>query len=71
MIDIINQLLQIPTNDSYDETEDIILPNSWWGEIIYIFLCIKEIIKQLEDRRKNFSNLVRQIKIHRRWMKIK
>lgn len=71
MIDIINQLLQIPTNDSYDETDDIILPNSWWGEIIYIFFCIKDIIKEQKDRQRKFSHLVRQIKIHRRWMKIK
>ena len=71
MIDIINQLLQIPTNDSYNETEDIILPNSWCGEIIYIFFCIKDIINQRDHRQEKFSNLVRQIKIHRRWMKIK
>ena len=60
-------------NNNFDknETEDIILPNSWWGEIIYIFFCIKDIIKQQEDRRRKFSNLIRQIKIHQRWMKIK
>ena len=58
-------------NINIDETEDIILPNSWWGEIIYVFFCIKDIIKQPKDRRRKFSNLIRQIKIHRRWMKIK
>lgn len=58
-------------NINIDGTEDIILPNSWWGEIIYIFFCIKDIINQRDHRQEKFSNLVRQIKIHRRWMKIK
>ena len=71
MIDISNQLLQISINDSYNEADDIILPDTYWGELLYILFCIKNIIKQQEHRKEKVLILIRQIKIHYKWMKIK
>ncbi len=71
MIDIFNQLLKIQINNGNIETEDIILPDTYFGEFIYIFLCLKDIITEPKYRKQKFSNLIRQIRIHQKWMKIK
>lgn len=65
-----NKLLQPSIND-FDENEDIILPNSYFGELIYIAFCVLDIIKNKNNRTEKFNNLKRQITLHRKWMKLK
>ncbi len=67
-IDNNEQILQI------DFEEDIILPDTYWGEFFYIYCCLKEILRNLHKKQKRkilMRNLIRQIKIHRRWMHVR
>ena len=69
MFDKKKQRLQNP-ND-FDENDDVILPDTYWGEIVYIYYILKDIIKNPDDRKRKFDNLLRQIRIHIRWMKVR
>ena len=57
--------------DDFDENDDVILPDTYWGEIVYIFFILKDIIKNPDDRKIKLENLLRQIRIHKRWMRVK
>lgn len=55
-----------------DETsDDIILPDTYWGELQYIIACLKDILHNKSERKILFIRLIRQIKIHHKWMKVK
>ena len=60
----------ISVND-FDENDDVILPDTYWGELVYIFYILKDIIKNPNDRNLKLKTLFRQIKIHKRWMQVK
>lgn len=57
--------------DDFDENDDVILPDTYWGEIVYIFYILKDIIKNPDGRKRKFDNLLKQIRIHKRWMRVK
>ncbi len=65
MIDNNEQILQI------DFEDDIILPDTYWGELLYIIACLKDILHNKSKRKILLRNLFRQIRIHRRWMQVK
>lgn len=58
-------------NIEIDETDDIILPNSILGEIIYIKYILLDIIKNPKDLLTKIQNLKRQIYFFQKWMKNK
>ena len=70
MQDNIDQKLQHSLDD-FDEEDDIILPDTYWGEFVYIFFILKDIFMNSNDRKIKLKNLIRQINIHKRWMKVK
>lgn len=57
--------------DDFDEKDDVILPDTYWGELVYIFYILKDIIRNPNDRKLKFQKLLRQIRIQRRWLKVK
>lgn len=56
--------------ETFDPDEDIILPNSIWGEIVYIYFIIKEMIRHPETREIEWIRLKRQIRFFKRWMQV-
>lgn len=55
----------------FDEDEDIILPDTLWGEIIYIKFILIDTFKNPKKLKTNYTRLIRQIRFFNRWMKIK
>ena len=68
--EISQEELQKAYAENFDEEEDIILPDTYWGELIYIFYILKDIQKG-PNRKTKFNHLIRQIYFHKRWMKVK
>lgn len=56
---------------NFDEDEDIILPNSIWGELVYVGFIIYYGIRQKKDMSCELRKLKRQIWFFFRWMKNK
>ena len=67
----ISQKLQNKYCQEFDEKEDIILPDTYWREIVYIVYILADIIKTRTNIRQKLFELKRQIKIHHKWMKVK
>lgn len=44
--------------------DDIYLPNTIWGEIKFIFFMLKYLLTHPNERKKELSNLHRQIAIY-------
>ena len=65
------QYLTMNTIYEFDEKEVIILPDTYWGEIVYIVYILADIIKTRTNIRQKLFELKRQIKIHHKWMKVK
>ncbi len=57
--------------DNFDEENDIILPNSIFGEIIYIFYILKDICNSKENKEHKLTKLKQQIRFFFRWMRVK
>mgnify|MGYP007070188192 CR=1 FL=1 len=70
MFDNNKQKLQDANIECFDENDDVILPDTYWGEFLYIIFIALDIIKG-PDRKTKFKHLQRQICIHKRWMKVK
>ena len=51
----------------YDSEDDIILPDTILGELYYIYCNLEDIILNRCDRKKEWFNLKRQIKIYIKW----
>lgn len=68
MSDNIDQKLQY-TLDDFDEDDDVILPDTYWGELVYIFYILRYMYKA-KDKKLEFSKLLRQIRLHKRWMQV-
>ena len=54
-----------------DEDDDIILPDTIWGELVYIYYILKDIRKSKENRQDKLAKLKRQIKFFICWLKVK
>ncbi len=50
----------------FDEDEDIILPNSIWGEFVYIIFVLFDIMRFSQGRGEKFVKLKRQISFFKR-----
>ncbi|MBO6087078.1 hypothetical protein J6P92_01875 [bacterium] len=57
--------------DDFDENDDVILPDTYWSELVYIFYILRDIIENPDDRKLKFQKLLSQIKIHKHWMQVK
>ena len=66
-----SQKLQNNYCQEFDEKEDIILHDTYWGEIVYIVYILADIIKTRTNIRQKLFELKRQIKIHHKLMKVK
>lgn len=55
----------------FDEEDDIILPETFWGEIVYIKFVIVDMIKHQKNLKEKFIRLKRQIYFFLRQMKYK
>lgn len=53
----------------FDEDEDVILPNSIFGEIVYIFYILRYMYKNKDKRAKQWFLLKRQIRMFKLWRK--
>ena len=53
----------------FDEDEDIILPNSILGEIIYILFILDYMLRNKDKREKQWILLKRQIGVFKLWRK--
>ena len=71
MTDNSNQSLNISIIEDFDEKEDIILPDTVWGEIIYIKFILVDIIKNPQDIKRKIFELKRQILFFIKMMQIK
>ena len=71
MLDKNEQKLQKAIAENFDEEDDVILPDTHFGEIVYIYYILKDIIINKTDRKKKFQNLIRQIRIYKRWVQVK
>lgn len=57
---------------TFDEDDDIILPNSWFGEFYYMFVVIMDIFRSPKNEQpKKWMLLRRQIGFFRLWLKNK
>ena len=57
---------------TFDEDDDIILPNSWFGEFYYMFVIIMDIFRSPKNEQpKKWMLLRRQIGFFRLWLKNK
>ena len=61
MTDNSNQSLNISIIEDFDEKEDIIIPDTVWGEIIYIKYILTDIIKNPQNIKRKIFELKRQI----------
>lgn len=57
--------------ENFDEDEDIILPDTIWGEFKLILFITSRMIKFPEERSKLYIELKRQIYFYTLWMKNK
>ncbi|MBR1619706.1 hypothetical protein IJ674_10800 [bacterium] len=55
----------------YDSEDDIILPDTILGELYYIYCNLEDIILNRCDRKKEWFNLKRQIRIYIKWRRNK
>lgn len=55
----------------FDEEDDIILPGTFWGEIVYIKFVIVDMIKHQKNLKEKLIRLKRQIYFFLRQMKYK
>lgn len=55
----------------FDEEDDIILPNTLFGEMKLVFFVISRMIKFPKEREKLSIELKRQVYFYARWMKNK
>lgn len=55
----------------FDEEDDIILPETFWGEIVYIKFVIIDMIKHQKNLKEKLIRLKRQIYFFLRQMKYK
>lgn len=53
----------------FDEDEDVILPNSIYGEIVYIFYILWDMYQNRKTAPKQWFLLKRQIRMFRLWRK--
>lgn len=53
-----------------DEEDDIIIPVTYFGEIIYILFILTDILFNKNDRKKKFNRLKCQIRIFMRWKEV-
>ncbi len=55
----------------FDEEDDIVLPDTFWGELVYIKFILIDIFKTPQNRKLKFKHLQRQIGFFWLWMKNK
>lgn len=55
--------------ENFDEDDDIILPDTFWGEIIYITYILIDIVKSPYNRKTKLKKLKTQFKFFLRWQK--
>lgn len=53
----------------FDEEEDIILPDTVLGEVVYVMFFVVDILKDSRCRCEKFVKLKRQISFFCRWVK--
>lgn len=53
------------------EEDDIILPNNFWYELVYIYCMIEDIIVNRTNTKQKWKSLKRQIRIWLRWIRVK
>ncbi len=56
---------------NFDEDDDIILPNSIFGEIYYIWCITSDMLKTRKNLDKKWMLLKRQIYFFIKWLKVK
>lgn len=57
--------------ENFDEDDDIILPDTLWGEIKLIAFILCRMLKYPDERKKLYIELRRQIAFYFLWMKNK
>ena len=55
--------------ENFDEDEDIILPDSIFGEIVYIFYILRDIFKNRKTASRQWFLLKRQVRMFKLWRK--
>jgi len=63
--------MEYDTADDFDENEDIILPDTIWGEVVYICYILSDMLKCPENFGSALTMLLRQIRFFVRWKKFK
>lgn len=63
--------MEYDTANNFDENEDIILPDTVWGEVVYIYCILSDMLKRPEKSGSNLTALLRQIRFFIRWKKFK
>lgn len=53
----------------YNPEDDVILPDTIWGELYYIYCNLEDIILNRCNRKQEWFKLKRQIKIYIQWRK--
>lgn len=58
-------------DENFDEEEDIIIPETFWGEIVYFYFIFKDMIETRKDIGKKWWLLKRQVAFFKRWQCLK
>lgn len=58
-------------DENFDEYEDIIVPETFWGEIVYLYYIFKDMLVTRKDIKYKFWLLRRQLVFFRRWQCLK
>lgn len=57
--------------ENFDEDDDIILPDTLWGEIKLVVFILYRMLKYPDERKKLYVELRRQIAFYFLWVKNK
>ncbi len=58
-------------DENFDEEEYIIVPETIWGEIAYIYFILKDMLQTRKDIKNKYRLLKRQIQFFKRWQCLK
>lgn len=58
-------------DENFDEEEYIIVPETFWGELVYIYFILKDMLQTRKDIPNKYRLLKRQFKFFKRWQSLK
>jgi len=58
-------------DENFDEKEFVIVPETFWGELVYIFYIVRDMLQTKKNIKRKTLMLKRQICFFKRWQCLK